>query len=201
MRTSIAAVLVLSCVECLAQGFRFDPNARPVDPKKPSNHAAGQDTLTNHELWLNKRVEFDVANRATNSRKETYRVVIQTGSTYRWEFRPPKPWLRKLYSSNYDVWIPATVQISPPHPVIPNSSSIELESKLFLNMITQEVTGHLELRSEKFPFGSFSVVFEGGADAARRIFRLNYNPPSGKNRLQDNVKLSYDTGVIDKVPW
>jgi hypothetical protein len=190
----ITTILVLSCSECFSQSDTWTKHVPP----------------TAHSIWFNKKVEFDVKNNsgaknmAYDRPRQQYHVVIQIGDKYKWrKLAPTKKF--KIESSRYELnplyemKIGATVEISPPHPVIPSSFDMWLRSSISINTQTQDLRGSLgsaqpvcgQDRVVCSPFLNVSPIFKWDNDALEIAqFYLRFFPPSGKINLRDNLVLS-----------
>ena len=191
----ITTILVLSCAECFSQ-----------DPRKwfyvPDGlDFSAQDTFSNHDFWFNKELELDLTNGAINSTRDQYHVVVKIGSTYtsnplvqkpEFNFRKSQYEYRRKYK--YQVWIPATVEISPHNnPTASFKLNLLMESCICFNNKHQVLMGRLSASKEfMFSYGHLGIGLKGTKDSVYPNLGLRYYPPSGKTRLRDNVSFSYN---------
>ena len=107
-----------------------------------------------------------------------------------------------MFQPSLEVWIPATVQVSPHNnPTAYTNFSLMMKSDIFRKKSTQVLCGHLHGVKE-FGYETLSVIFNGGNQTVTPTFRYRYFPPSGKTRLRDNVDLSSTWGVgTREIAW
>jgi len=177
----IATILVLSCAECFSQDLRMK-SALDSDP-------TAHDILPNHSIWFDKTWEFDVTNydgyHAKNTNKEKYHVVIETGDSYKWQRSHPKKSDFDIQTSSYkyqrlyEVWIPATVQVSlHNNPAVTRQFDMMLKSTIWFKKSDQVLCGRL-VGSVKGRFWDLNVNFSGGNETVEANFFYSYFPPTG----------------------
>ena len=201
----ITTILVLSCAECFSQ-----------DPRKwfyvPDGlDFSAQDTFSNHDFWFNKELEFDLINRPENSTRDQYHVVVKIGSTYTWnplvqkkEFNLRKSQYEYRKKYKYQVWIPATVEISPHNnPTASFKLNLSMNSEICFNNKHQVLMGRLSTTKKfMFPYGHLNIYLNGTKNSVYPSFRLRYYPPSGKTRLRYNVDLNSTLRISEKeIAW